>query len=52
MLRNEGYQVIEAANGGEALNIIKITSVQFVILDVMMPTMDGINHTHYCVIRQ
>ncbi|MCZ1269175.1 response regulator, partial [Paenibacillus tundrae] len=41
-LRNEGYQVIEAANGEEALNIIKTTSVQLVILDVMMPIMDGI----------
>ncbi|UOK62920.1 response regulator transcription factor [Paenibacillus sp. OVF10] len=41
-LRNEGYQVIEATNGEEALNIIKTTSVQLVILDVMMPIMDGI----------
>ncbi|WP_419889982.1 response regulator [Paenibacillus xylanexedens] len=41
-LRNEGYQVIEAANGEEALNMIKTTSVQLVILDVMMPIMDGI----------
>lgn len=41
-LRNEGYQVIEAPNGEEALNIIKTTSVQLVILDVMMPIMDGI----------
>ncbi|WP_145153703.1 response regulator transcription factor [Paenibacillus xylanexedens] len=41
-LRNEGYHVIEAANGEEALNMIKTTSVQLVILDVMMPVMDGI----------
>ncbi|WP_342571036.1 response regulator transcription factor [Paenibacillus sp. FSL R5-0749] len=41
-LRNEGYKVIEAANGEEALNIINTTSVQLVILDVMMPIMDGI----------
>ncbi|WP_339298032.1 response regulator transcription factor [Paenibacillus sp. FSL R5-0623] len=41
-LRNEGYQVIEAANGEEALTIINTTSVQLVILDVMMPIMDGI----------
>jgi len=42
-LRNEGYHVIEAADGQEALDIIKRTSVQLVILDVMMPVMDGIN---------
>ncbi|MGN7415232.1 response regulator [Paenibacillus sp. SAF-068] len=41
-LRNEGYHVIEASNGEEALNMIKTTSVQLVILDVMMPVMDGI----------
>ncbi|MEK4851971.1 response regulator transcription factor [Paenibacillus sp. FSL H7-0756] len=41
-LRNEGYQVIEAANGEEALKTIQTTPVQLVILDVMMPVMDGI----------
>ncbi|MEK4663410.1 response regulator transcription factor [Priestia sp. FSL H7-0729] len=41
-LRNEGYKVIEGANGEEALNIINTISVQLVILDVMMPIMDGI----------
>ncbi|MEC0126996.1 response regulator transcription factor [Paenibacillus pabuli] len=41
-LRNEGYHVIEAADGEEALNIIKTTSVHLVILDVMMPKLDGI----------
>ncbi|OKP97693.1 response regulator transcription factor [Paenibacillus sp. P46E] len=41
-LRNEGYRVLEAADGQEALNLIQTTSVQLVILDVMMPRMDGI----------
>ncbi|OKP83953.1 DNA-binding response regulator [Paenibacillus helianthi] len=41
-LRNEGYHVLEAADGQEALNLIQTTSVQLVILDVMMPRMDGI----------
>lgn len=41
-LRNEGYHVIEAADGLEALHIIKTTSVQLIILDVMMPVLDGI----------
>lgn len=42
-LRNEGYRIIEAADGLEALDVIKATSVQLVILDVMMPRMDGIS---------
>jgi len=42
-LRNEGYQVVEAANGLEALKTIELVDVQLVILDVMMPKMDGIH---------
>ena len=41
-LRNEGYHVLEAVDGQEALNAIQTTSVQLIILDVMMPRMDGI----------
>ncbi|MGG4141498.1 response regulator transcription factor [Paenibacillus algorifonticola] len=41
-LRNEGYHVVEAADGLEALNAIKTSTIQLVILDVMMPHMDGI----------
>ncbi|MEK4107686.1 response regulator transcription factor [Paenibacillus sp. FSL R10-2791] len=41
-LRNEGYQVLEAADGQEALSTIQTTPIQLVILDVMMPQMDGI----------
>lgn len=41
-LRNEGYRVLEAVDGLEALDVLKSNSVQLVILDVMMPRMDGI----------
>ncbi|WP_409344671.1 response regulator transcription factor [Paenibacillus sp. MBLB4367] len=41
-LRNEGYHVLEAEHGLQALEIVKATSVQLIILDVMMPHMDGI----------
>ncbi|MBB6730580.1 response regulator transcription factor [Cohnella zeiphila] len=41
-LRNEGYRVFEAADGAEALRIAGEESVQLVILDVMMPVLDGI----------
>ncbi|MNO47752.1 Transcriptional regulatory protein SrrA [compost metagenome] len=41
-LRNEGYHVLEAADGEEALQAIQSASIQLVILDVMMPRMDGI----------
>ncbi|MCC3372426.1 response regulator transcription factor [Cohnella sp. REN36] len=41
-LHNEGYHVLEAENGLQALEIVQATPVQLIILDVMMPHMDGI----------
>ena len=41
-LRNQGYQVYQAANGKEGLEIIRSRELHLVILDVMMPVMDGI----------
>ena len=41
-LSNEGYQIITANNGIEAVKKAKKESPQLIILDVMMPEMDGI----------
>ena len=41
-LRNQGYQVFQPANGQEGLEVIKSRELHLVILDVMMPVMDGI----------
>ncbi|MEJ8543896.1 response regulator transcription factor [Brevibacillus borstelensis] len=41
-LQNEGYRVLKAADGLEALEILRREEVQLLILDVMMPRMDGI----------
>ncbi len=41
-LTNEGYQVITAKNGLEAVKKAKKEKPQLIILDVMMPEMDGI----------
>ncbi|WGD35536.1 response regulator transcription factor [Olleya sp. YS] len=41
-LSNEGYQVITAKNGIEAVKKAKKERPQLIILDVMMPEMDGI----------
>jgi DNA-binding response OmpR family regulator len=37
----EGYQVIEAANGMEALEQVRQHTPDLVVMDVMMPEMDG-----------
>ena len=41
-LSAEGYQIITAENGHEAVKIAKKEKPQLIILDVMMPEMDGI----------
>ena len=41
-LSSEGYQVITASNGIEAIEKAKKYKPQLIILDVMMPEMDGI----------
>lgn len=41
-LTADGYQVFEAYNGKEALEIIKNQEVHLVLMDIMMPVMDGI----------
>lgn len=42
-LENEGYNVLGASNGAEALIMINENNFDLVILDVMMPILDGIN---------
>lgn len=38
----EQYNVLEAANGEEALHILNSNPVDFIVSDLMMPVMDGI----------
>ena len=38
---NEQYNILEAANGHEALQILNNNPVDFIISDLMMPIMDG-----------
>lgn len=42
----EHYQVFEASNGKEALEILSHQSIQMVISDIMMPVMDGLELCH------
>ena len=41
-LRSQGYQVLQAADGLQGLEILKKEEVELAIVDVMMPRMDGI----------
>lgn len=40
-LEPEGFKILEAENGREALEIFSRKSVDLIILDIMMPVMDG-----------
>ncbi|MCW5213284.1 sigma-54-dependent Fis family transcriptional regulator [Desulfobulbus sp. TB] len=42
LLTEEGYQVETAANGQEAINLLKSRSFHFILCDIRMPTMDGL----------
>ncbi|WFR55063.1 response regulator transcription factor [Anaerocolumna sp. AGMB13025] len=44
-LNAEGYQVIKAYNGKEAIDIINSNEIHLALLDIMMPLMDGIRTT-------
>ncbi|MDN4495580.1 response regulator transcription factor [Ureibacillus aquaedulcis] len=44
-LKNEGYNVLKAADGVEALTLLEENEVHLIILDIMMPNMDGITAT-------
>lgn len=40
-LRNDGFDTAEAADGKEALAVYASKQVDLVVLDIMMPIMDG-----------
>lgn len=42
LLASLGYQVVEACDGGEALQKIEETDPDLILLDIQMPVLDGI----------
>ena len=44
-LSQEHYQILKAYNGQEALELLKTHEVHLIIMDVMMPKLDGIHAT-------
>ncbi|MDS0526287.1 response regulator transcription factor [Clostridium sp. SHJSY1] len=41
-LRNDGFTVFKASCGEEALKILEIEKIHLIVLDIMMPVMDGL----------
>ena len=44
-LKNEGIRVFQAVDGIEALEILKEEEIHLILMDIMMPRMDGIKAT-------
>lgn len=44
-LKNEGYRLLEAYDGIEALDILRKEEIHLIIMDIMMPRMDGMQAT-------
>ena len=44
-LRSQGYEVSQAADGVEGLELLEQQDIQLAIIDIMMPRMDGITMT-------
>lgn len=45
VLKHAGYEVFEAGNGLEALDVIDRQHIDLIVLDIMMPEMDGYEFT-------
>lgn len=45
-LKNEGITVVKASDGVEALEILQHSEIHLIILDIMMPRLDGIGATY------
>ena len=41
-LSQEGYQIFKAYNGREAIEVLQKEDIQLLLIDIMMPEMDGI----------
>ncbi len=44
-LKQENYNIIKAYNGEEALQALEENEVHLILLDIMMPKLDGLNET-------
>ena len=48
-LTQEGYEVLKAYDGDEAIKVLKRNEVDLLIMDVMMPVMDGLPPDYYFI---
>lgn len=44
-LKNEGYDIFKAYDGIEALDIVRREEIHLILMDIMMPKLDGMRTT-------
>ena len=44
-LSGEGYKILEAENGSAALDVVSKNEVHLILMDILMPKMDGVSAT-------
>ena len=44
-LNQEGYQVYKAYDGEQAIQVLKDQNIHLLVIDIMMPKLDGIHAT-------
>src|SRR5229473_2140682 len=44
-LQNEGYKVVTASNGEEAISVASLTRPHLILMDISMPRLDGLAAT-------
>ena len=44
-LRTNGYNVVEAKNGREAVRLVRLGCPDLILMDIQMPVMDGLDAT-------
>lgn len=49
LLANEGYQVLSAVDGLDAIRVLRVEEIKFVITDLRMPGADGIEVLKYAM---
>lgn len=47
-LTSEGYRTVSAYNGEEAIAAVRTENIDLILMDVMMPRLDGIRATASC----
>lgn len=45
LLEAEGYHVLEAGDGREVLDLVRLANPDLILMDIAMPTMDGVTAT-------